>query len=165
MAGPAVMLRLMNSLPISTTLPGEGKVLRALGDEVTVLLSGGQTGGAFTMVQVVTPPGGGPPPHLHEREDEWFLILDGRAELWKDGVWSEVPAGTAIFLPRGVPHTYRNCGDTPLRMIVQAAPAGFEVFFERMAAACADPGAPDMAHIAGIAAEHGISFLAPDLPQ
>lgn len=151
----------MNSLPISMTLPGEGKLLRALGDEVTVLLSGEQTAGAFTMVQVLTPPGGGPPPHCHAHEDEWFLILEGRAELWKEGVWSEVPAGTAIFLPRGIPHTYRNCGETPLRMIVHAAPAGFEVFFERMAAACADPGEPDMERIVGIAAEHGISFLPP----
>ena len=151
----------MNSLPISMTLPGEGKVLRALGDEVTVLLSGEQTGGAFTMVQVVSPPGGGPPPHWHTHEDEWFFILEGRVELWKEGVWAEVPAGTAIFLPRGVPHTYRNCGDTPLRMIVHAAPAGFEVFFERLAAVCAEPGGANPGRISEIAAEHGISFIAP----
>lgn len=152
----------MNSIPISTTLPGAAKVLRALGDEVTVLLSGEQTGGAFSMVQVVTPPGGGPPPHVHAGEDEWFLVLEGRVELWKEGAWSEVPAGTAIFLPRGIPHTYRNCGDQPLRMIVHAAPAGFEVFFDRMAAVCAEPGEPDFARITAIAAEHGIRFLAPD---
>jgi hypothetical protein len=36
----------------SLTLPGTGKVLSVLGDEVTVLLSGEQTGGAFTMAQV-----------------------------------------------------------------------------------------------------------------
>lgn len=59
-------------------------MLRALGDEVTVLLSGEQTGGTFTMVQVVSPPSGGPPPHYHTHEDEWFLILKGRAELWKE---------------------------------------------------------------------------------
>jgi quercetin dioxygenase-like cupin family protein len=151
----------MNSLPISITLPGDGKVLRALGDEVTVLLSGEQTGGAFTMVQVVSPPGGGPPPHCHTHEDEWFLILEGRAELWKQGAWTEVPPGTAIFLPRGVPHTYRNCGDTPLRMIVHAAPAGFEVFFERLAEICAEPGGADPSRIGEIAAEYGISFIAP----
>lgn len=149
------------ALPISMTTPGSGKVFNALGDEVTVLLSGGQTGGTFTMVQVVTPPGGGPPPHWHENEDEWFLVQEGRIELWKDGIWTEVPAGTAIFLPRGVKHTYRNCGDAPLRIIVHAAPAGFEVFFERMAGACAAPGGPDMQRIGEIAAEHGIFFVPP----
>lgn len=137
-------------------------MLNALGDEVTVLLSGEQTGGAFTMVQVVTPPGGGPPPHWHTHEDEWFYIIEGRIELWRDGVWTEVPAGTAVFLPRAVTHTYRNCGDKPLRMIVHAAPAGFDVFFERMAEACARPGGPDMGRIASIAAEHGIFFVPPN---
>src|SRR5687768_3666424 len=90
------------------TTPGSGKALSALGDEVTVLLSGEQTGGAFTMVQVVTPPGGGPPPHWHTKEDEWFLIQEGCVEFWTDGIWKEVPAGTAAFLPRGSKHTYRN---------------------------------------------------------
>jgi quercetin dioxygenase-like cupin family protein len=148
-------------IPIAMTLPGTGKVLNALGDEVTVLLSGAQTGGAFTMVQVVTQPGGGPPPHWHTKEDEWFLVQEGRIELWRDGVWTEVPAGTAIFLPRGIKHTYRNCGDTPLRMIVHAAPAGFDVFFERIAEAFHQPGGPNMARIAEIAAEHGIFFVPP----
>lgn len=151
----------MNSPSISCTPPGTGPVFHALGDQVTVLLSGEQTGGAFTMVEVVTPPGGGPPPHCHTQEDEWFLVQEGRIELWADGVWTEVPAGTAIFLPRGIPHTYRNCGDTPLRIIVHAAPAGFEVFFERMAEACQPSNGPDMPRIMEIAAEHGIRFLPP----
>lgn len=153
----------MNSptLPIAITTPGTGKVLRAFGDEMTVLLSGEQTGGAFTMVEVVTPPGGGPPPHCHENEDEWFLVKEGRIELWSGGEWKEVPAGTVIFLPRGVPHTYRNCGDAPLRILVHAAPAGFEIFFERMAGIFAAPGGPDMQMIGEAAAEHGIRFLPP----
>lgn len=149
------------SLPVSLTPPGTGKRFQALGDEVTVLLSGEQTGGAFTMVEVVTPPGGGPPPHLHTREDEWFLVLEGRIELWQDGTWSEAPTGSAIFLPRGSAHTYRNPGDTPLRMIVHAAPAGFEVFFERFSEACNAPGGPDMKRIMEVASEHGIHFLPP----
>jgi quercetin dioxygenase-like cupin family protein len=151
-----------SSLPIAMTAPGKGKAFNALGDEVTVLLSGNQTGGAFAMMQVVTPPGGGPPPHWHTKEDEWFLVQEGRIELWQDGVWTEVPAGTAIFLPRGLKHTYRNCGDIPLRMIVHAAPAGFDLFFEKLAEASNQPGGPDMARIVAIAAEHGIFFVPPE---
>jgi quercetin dioxygenase-like cupin family protein len=147
------------TLPITVAAPGSGKRFHALGDEVTVLLGGEQTGGAFTLVEVVTPPGGGPPPHWHTREDECFLILEGRIELWQDGVWSEAPTGSTIFLPRGSRHTYRNPGDTPLRMIVHAAPAGFEVFFERFAEACNTPGGPDVARLTAVAADHGIHFL------
>lgn len=149
----------INTPSISVTLPGAGTVHHALGDQVTVLLSGEQTGGAFTMVEVITPPGGGPPPHCHTREDEWFFILEGRIELWQDGQWSEVPPGTAVFLPRNIPHTYRNPGSTPLRMIVHVAPAGFEVFFAELAEICRIPGAPDMTAILASATRHGISFL------
>lgn len=156
------IIGVMNQSPnIICAPPGSGAVYQALGDQVTVLLSGEQTGGAFTMVEVVAPPGSGPPPHCHHREDEWFYVLEGRIELWQNGVWTEAPAGSAIFLPRGIPHTFRNCGDTPLRMIVQVAPAGFEVFFRRMTEACQDPNGPDMARIVAIAAEHGIEFLPP----
>jgi quercetin dioxygenase-like cupin family protein len=148
-----------SQLPIALTTPGSREVFHALGDQLTVLLSGEQTGGAFTMVEISTPPGGGPPPHCHANEDEWFYILEGCIELWKDGIWTEVPAGTAVFLPRHIPHTYRNCGDTPLRMIVHAAPAGFEVFFAELAAVCAAPGGPDMQVVNEVAGRHGISFI------
>jgi len=149
------------SLPPVIAIPGSGKVLSAFGDEVTVLLSGEQTGGAFVMVQILTPPGGGPPPHYHTNEDEWFFVQEGRAEFFLDGVWKEVPAGTAAFLPRGSKHTFRNAGDTPLRLLVHAAPAGFEVFFERIAGAFHEPGGPNMPRIIEISAEHGIFFLEP----
>jgi quercetin dioxygenase-like cupin family protein len=149
----------MNTNP-SITMPGEGKVLTAFGDELTILLSGAQTGGAFTMLQLITPPGGGPPPHYHEREDEWFFVQEGRVEFLVDGAWREVSAGTAAFMPRGSIHTFRNVGDTPLRMLVHAAPSGFEVFFERMAELFQNPAGPDMARVIEISAEHGIYYPA-----
>lgn len=149
------------TLSTALTLPHEAKVLSALGDEVTVLLSGEQTGGAFSMMQIVAPPGGGPPPHCHHREDEWFYVVEGRAEFWREGGWTEVPVGTSVFLPRGSHHTFRNCGDAPLRLLVHTAPAGFEVFFERVAEVFNRPGEPDMARITEIALEHGIEFVSP----
>ena len=44
-------------------------------------------------------------------------------------------------------------------MIVHAAPAGFEVFFERIAEAFNAPGGPDMKAIVEISAEHGIHYV------
>jgi quercetin dioxygenase-like cupin family protein len=145
-------------LPVITR-PGEGRVLRAFGDEVTVMLSGEQTGGVFSMVRIVTPPGGGPPPHWHEREEEWFHVLAGRVEFFLEGEWFEVPPGTTAFMPRESRHSYRNIGDCPLVMIVHTAPAGFETFFERCAGVFNAPGGPDMARIVEISAEHGIFYL------
>ncbi len=138
--------------------PSGGKVIRAFGDEITVHLSGEDTGGKYTMFTDVTPPGGGPPPHHHLNEDEWFYVLEGRAEFFRDGVWTEAPVGTAAYMPRGVVHSFRNPGDKPLRMLVQTAPSGFEVFFARCAEEFAKPGPPDMKRIVEISAEYGIHY-------
>src|ERR1041385_4162002 len=120
-----------STLAVTVNLPGQGRVLRAFGDEVTVLLDGEQTGGKLAMGIAVTPPGGGPPPHYHLNEDEWFVVQEGRVSFFVGGQWKEVPLGTTIFIPRTVVHTFKNVGDKPCRMLVSAAPAGFEVFFAR----------------------------------
>jgi quercetin dioxygenase-like cupin family protein len=151
----------MSTQPAESTRivpPSGGRVMRAFGDEITVHLCAAETRGLFTMFTVVTPPGGGPPPHLHMNEDEWFYVLEGRAEFLKDNAWSEVPVGSAVFTPRGVVHSFRNAGDGPLRMLVHTSPSGFEDFFARCAAESGKPSPPDMDRLIRIAAEHGIHF-------
>jgi oxalate decarboxylase/phosphoglucose isomerase-like protein (cupin superfamily) len=108
---------------------------------------------------VVTPPGGGPPLHYHQNEDEWFFVLEGRVEFFKDNAWAEVPAGTTVFVPKGVVHAFRNPGDQPLRMLVQTAPSGFENFYARSAEEFAKPGPPDMKRLMEISAEYGIHII------
>ena len=122
-------------------------------------LGGAQTGGKLTVFTALTPPGGGPPPHYHANEDEWFFPLEGRVEFYLDGSWKEVPMGTTLFIPRGTVHTFRNIGDTPLKVLTHTSPAGFEKFFERCANEFAKGGPPDMARIIEISAEHGIHFV------
>ncbi len=152
----------MNPAPDATTCivpPTASRVLRAFGDEVTFHLGAAETGGKYTLFTDVTPPGGGPPPHYHLNEDESFLVLEGRAEFFKDGVWVEVPVGTAVFTPRGVVHAFRNPGDTPLRLLGQTSPCGFENFFARCAGEFAKPGPADLRRIIQISAEHGIHYV------
>lgn len=137
----------------------ECKVLNAFGDEMTVLLSGADTGGNIAMCLSVTPPESGPPPHYHLNEDEWFLPLEGEVEFLVDGEWKAVAPGNAVYIPRGTVHTFRNSGSEPLKMLIQTTPAGFEAFFERCAREFAKPGPPDMARIVEISAEHGIHYI------
>ena len=154
-------MNLQPELEPALPLAGQGRVLRAFGDEITVLLSGDQTGGKYAMLLDVAPPGGGPPPHSHENEDELFYVLEGRASFLANGEWTEVLPGTAAFLPKGSIHTFKNVGDTPLKLMVTVSPAGFEKFFGKCADEFAKPGAPDMASIIGLAAKHGIHFAQP----
>lgn len=144
---------------LKVATPASSKVLHAFGDEMTVLLSGADTGGKLAMCLDVTPPGGGPPPHYHQNEDEWFFPLEGEVEFLIDGEWRAVALGTAVFVPRGTIHTFRNSGSEPLKMLVQTNPAGFEIYFERCAEVFAESGPPDMARIMAISADHGIHFV------
>jgi quercetin dioxygenase-like cupin family protein len=140
-------------------LPGQGKMIRAYGDEVTFLLTGEQTGGRLTLFTDITPPGGGPPPHRHLNEDEWWVVQEGTASFFLDGEWKPVPAGGVVFAPRGSVHTFRNDGQTPLKMMISVSPSGFETFFQRSSAEFAKTAGPAMENIIAIAAEHGIEFV------
>lgn len=106
----------------------------------------------------VTPPGGGPPPHYHENEDEWFWPLSGPAELFAGEEWIEVPQRTAVFMPRGTVHAFRNPGSGPLEMLIQTIPGGFEQFFGECAAEFAKEGEPQMDKIIEISARYGIHY-------
>ena len=138
---------------------GEGRVLRAFGDEVMIHLDGERTGGAVTMWTGTLPPGGGPPPHYHLNEDETFHVLEGRIAFLLNGEWREVGPGASAFMPRGVVHTFKNVGDETSRILIMTTPSGFEKFFARCAAEFAKPGGPDMPRIIEIGVEHGIHFL------
>src|ERR1035441_545835 len=83
------------------TLPGQGRVIRAFGDEVIMHLKGEHTGGTLSLWTNITPPGGGPPPPYHDNEDEWFVVQEGRMSFIVDGQRQEVTAGGAVFAPRG----------------------------------------------------------------
>ncbi len=139
--------------------PGERPVLRAFGEEITILLDSEQTGGRLTMWIEKTPPGGGPPLHFHINDDETFHVLEGRVAFFQNSKWDEIGPGGSAFVPRGQLHTFKNAGTEPARMLVTTAPAGFDVFLTRCAEEFAKPQGPDMAHVAEIAAEHGIHFM------
>jgi quercetin dioxygenase-like cupin family protein len=102
--------------------------LSVVGDTYTILLSGDDTGGRFTLIDMYVPPGGGPPPHRHDYE-ETFVILDGHLDLTFRGTTQAASAGTTINVPANAPHQFHNSSDTPARLLCISAPPGQDEFF------------------------------------
>jgi quercetin dioxygenase-like cupin family protein len=96
-----------------------------------VLLRSEQTGGHVAVVELTG--GGRPPLHRHDF-DETFYILEGELtfQLGDDVVTRK--AGQPAFAPRGVPHTYANLSSAPARALLVITPAGFERYFDQIAA-------------------------------
>jgi len=140
---------------------GEGRSFTTGFDRITFALSGEDTQDALTVGLVVAQPGGGPPPHVHQREDEVFIVLDGELDVWTpDGAFT-AGAGDIVFLPAGIAHAYRTVGPRPARFYVLANPSGFERFYEEFVEVISAPGAPDAARVVATGEKYGIEFLPP----
>jgi quercetin dioxygenase-like cupin family protein len=99
-----------------------------VGGTYTLLVTGGQTGGRYCLIDMLVPPGGGPPPHRHDFE-EMFTILNGEIELTFRGETRRASAGSTVNIPANAPHSFKNKSDKPARLLCMCTPAGQEEFF------------------------------------
>jgi quercetin dioxygenase-like cupin family protein len=116
---------------LAVARPDEDQALPHLGlvgDTYTILLSGDDTAGRYTLIDMHVPPGGGPPPHRHDFE-EMFTVLDGEVELTFRGEHLTARAGQTVNVPANAPHAFTNASGRPARLLCMCAPSGQEEFF------------------------------------
>jgi quercetin dioxygenase-like cupin family protein len=101
------------------------------GGTYTVLISGDDTAGAYTLIDMLVPPGGGPVPHRHDFE-EMFTIAEGEAEFTFRGTAFTAVAGETVNIPANAPHFFRNRSSGILRMLCLCVPAGQDELFARV---------------------------------
>jgi quercetin dioxygenase-like cupin family protein len=112
-----------------TDLPHIGQI----GDTYTILLSGNDTKGRFTLIDMFVPTGDGPPPHRHDFE-EAFVVTEGEIHATFRGQEQVVRTGETIHIPSNAPHKFQNKSDRPARMLCICSPAGHEEFFMKLGA-------------------------------
>jgi quercetin dioxygenase-like cupin family protein len=101
------------------------------GNTPAVMLRSEETDGAVAIVALG---GGGRPPLHYHHFDEAFYVLEGELTFQlADDVFTR-RAGELAFAPRGVPHTYANLSGAPARVLLVITPAGFERYFDQIAA-------------------------------
>jgi quercetin dioxygenase-like cupin family protein len=137
---------------------GEGTHLDVLGDLITLLVSGKQTNGAFTVLSETSPPGGGTPLHTHHKEDEALYVLEGEYEIQYGNQKVRAGPGSFVCAPREIPHKLTNVSTGPSTVLGIVSPAGFEGFWEEVSQ-LAPP--PDIDKIMAIAQKYELEIHAP----
>lgn len=90
----------------------------------SMLATGEQTDGTYSVIEELCPKNSGAPPHWHE-QDEAFYLLDGEATFQMDDQVLEIKAGAFLFIPRGTVHSFRIDSEIA-RLLNFYTPAGFE---------------------------------------
>lgn len=109
----------------------EGFTLRRPKVVERIALSSTVTGGSLTCLEILVRPGGlVAPVHVHSYEDETVFVVEGKVSVRLGDRIMRVDAGSMVFGPRGVPHTFWNEGDIPVRMMTTVTPGeSFEAYF------------------------------------
>ena len=101
-------------------------VTNEAGRALLIRISVADTNGAYSVVEIVSDHGDGTPIHIHQNEDEHFIILGGTARIASGDKTFAAAAGTAVTLSKSVPHAWCNLSNSPLRMVVISTPGGIE---------------------------------------
>jgi len=103
-------------------LPDKPEAKSPAGADIRFLVSG-KTG---NMIHSTVPPHQINRATIHATVDEFWYILEGHGEIWRDnGTESSITAlvtGTSIHIPAGTAFQYRNISITDLKFICIAMP-------------------------------------------
>src|SRR5262245_406553 len=136
----------------------DGVSFTMLGVSIRLIARSTDTNGRFTVFEQTTPAGWGPPRHVHANEDEIVYVLDGTYEVSLGDERRTISAGGCAILPRGIPHGFRNVGETSARFVCVVTPGGLEEYFLELAR-CSPPPSP--AQRIGLAKTYGLTLLPP----
>jgi quercetin dioxygenase-like cupin family protein len=145
----------------------EGEARWFIGALAIIKSTGEETGGAMAVVELRAAEGFGSPLHVHTLEEEWFYVVEGALTIWVGGQVIEAPAGSFVFGPKDVPHTF-VVRSPEARFLLGTQPAGFDEFIraastpaERLELPPVPPSEADLEAVVPIAAEYGMEITGP----
>jgi quercetin dioxygenase-like cupin family protein len=156
-------LHYIHTLRPSVIASGEGERIWFTNAEMTIKATAETTDGHLCLIETNAPVGHGPPLHVHRDEHEAFYVLAGTLEVQCGDERHQAEPGAFVFLPRGIPHTFRVT-DGPARMLTLAAPGGLEAFFREAGRPAQGPGMPppspvDVELLKQVAARHNADII------
>ena len=147
----------MTAQPLVVSPQDRPKSLSVVGEQITVLASGAQTG-TYEIFLQAGPEGSGPPPHNHPW-DEAFYVIRGEVAFGVGDVESVAISGTLVQLPGGTTHWFRF-GPGGGEMISMTSRAGAAAFFTAVDREVS-PTEPDFCALLGVASSQGLTVSLP----
>ena len=141
--------------------PDAGRRLDLGNFAAVVLADSAATGGAFSVLRAERePPGFGPPLHVHRDAAEAFYVLSGEYRMFVEEGSELCPAGSFVYVPRGVVHTFTVVSEEPGTKLNLFSPAAMVGFFEELAdAEAAGTATPEV--LDAIAGRHEMDVVGP----
>jgi quercetin dioxygenase-like cupin family protein len=118
----------MNVSQLKNYVATEGEIRWYVGNQVRFLINPEDTQGEFSLMEMISLAGTEPPPHIHQNEDETFIIQEGEVRIVIGEDVIDAKAGMVVFAPRGIRHTFKIM--TPaVRWTILFTPGDFVNFF------------------------------------
>jgi len=116
-----------------TVDPTGGEILSVVCGNYRILVSGKQTNGAFSTIEMLVPPQNGPGPHSHADFYESFYIVEGEVEVHSEAGVYTAKKGSFVVVPKGgIVHYFKNISTQVAQLLCTVVPAGLEEFFEEI---------------------------------
>jgi mannose-6-phosphate isomerase-like protein (cupin superfamily) len=108
---------------------GSYKILNGGQEQGRVKVTGEQTGGRLSLLEMYVAPGFGNMAHAHGDEDEAFYIASGEFRFINGASRFDAGPGDFVYIPRGTRHAFKNLTGETATLMVFYTPAGPEQFF------------------------------------
>ena len=140
-------------------LPGQARQVNEGSFDVLELATREITDGSYSLIETIeTGVGTGPPVHIHRDAAESFYVIAGAYSMHLDGRDFDCPAGSFVYVPRGMAHTFRVLKDGSRKLNLYT-PSAMEGYFDELSAAVRT-GA-DEAVLTEIASRYSMEIVGP----
>lgn len=103
------MMQLSGNLFEGLAVPAAGEVF----EDLLVLPGAGGAGAGRVRIERIRSSAAPEPVLYDQSQDEWVLLLQGRARLWVAGTETMLGPGDYLFIPAHTPHRVLETSETP----------------------------------------------------
>ena len=139
----------------ATVAFGEEETLSVSNNIITVKIGGKETNNAYSLFELSVPPGVGAGLHIDQDWDEFWHVMEGTFAFTLNGEKIELSSGGFAYGPKGIPHSFKNVGNTTGKLVMFTSPSGLEDFFKTVHEASLN-GNPDKETFVKIMRSHHI---------